>query len=381
LGNRRSILIGTTLVVIASAVAIPQFRFNDNFVEYFAKQSEFRSATEWATEHVAGILQIHYSLPAGEPGGIANPEYLNELDEFAKWYRGQSDVVHVSSFSDIIKRVNKSMHADDPSYYAIPENRELAAQYLLLYEMSVPYGLDVNDQVDVDKSATRLTVTFQNWETERLEMQLTQAQKWFDEHAPALTAPATGIGIMFTFIGKNNYEDMKIGTVLAFMLISAVVMLALRNIKLGLISILTNFAPPIVALGLLALFTTEVGLWANVFIVTSLGLIVDATVHFLFKYNYARVENHVSPQDAVRYTFSTVGAPLLVTSLILIMGFCVLALSAFVPNTMLGILVSTTIAVALALDFLLLPALLISIDRTTQESVPRIDSSVQGINS
>jgi len=361
--NRRALLVIMTLTMVGFASLLPQFRFNDRFVEYFDERMEFRVASDWASDNLTGIYQISYSLYAGDAGGISDPDYLRRLEAFANWARTQPEVVHVSTFTDVIKRVNKSMHGDDEAYYRVPEERAMAAQFLLLYEMSLPYGLDLNDQLNVDKSATKLTLTLTDVSTEEMKGLIARADDWLVTNAPkSMYAYPAGQAVMFSFIGISNFEAMVYGTGVAFILISACLMLALRDLKLGLISLIPNITPPIVAFGVLALFTPEVGFWSTFVIATALGLIVDATVHFLSKYQRARDEQGKSAEDAVRYAFSTVGTALWVSTFVLILGFSLLALSPFKVNAMLGIVVALTIACALIIDFLLLPALLITLD-------------------
>ena len=107
---------------------------------------------------MTGLNTIEYSIPSGEADGINSPEYWEKLDKLAERIRQEPNVNHVTTVSDTIKRLNKAMNRDDEKFYTIPENRELAAQYLLLYELSVPFGLDLNNRINVNKSSTRLTV-------------------------------------------------------------------------------------------------------------------------------------------------------------------------------------------------------------------------------
>lgn len=363
IGNRRKILVGMTAVLIGFASLLPQFTFNDRFVEYFDERMEFRVASDWASDNLTGIYQISYSLYSGDTGGISDPEYLERLEAFANWFREQPEVVHVGTFSDVIKRVNKSMHGDDEEYYRVPDDRQSAAQFLLLYEMSLPYGLDLNDQINVDKSATKLTITLTDVSTEQMKSVIDRAENWLRTNAPdSMYAYPAGQAVMFSFIGISNFEAMTVGTGIALLLISGCLMLALRDLKLGIISLVPNLTPPIAAFGILALFSTEVGFWSTFVIATALGLIVDATVHFLSKYQRARSEQGKSAEDAVRYAFSTVGTALWVSTFVLIIGFALLAYSPFRVNAMLGIMVAITVACALVIDFLLLPALLIALD-------------------
>lgn len=362
--NRRALLVIMTVAMVGFASLLPQFKFNDRFVEYFDDRMEFRVASDWASDNLTGIYQISYSLYAGNPGGISDPAYLERLEAFSNWARTQPEVVHVSTFTDVIKRVNKSMHGDNQDYYRVPEERDMAAQFLLLYEMSLPYGLDLNDQINVDKSATKLTLTLTSVSTEEMQGLISRADNWLKDNAPeTMYAYPAGQAVMFSFIGQSNFKAMTLGTGVALILISGCLMLALRDLKLGLISLIPNITPPVIAFGVLALFTQEVGFWSTFVIATALGLIVDATVHFLSKYQRARNEQEKSAEDAVRYAFSTVGTALWVSTFVLIVGFSLLAFSPFKVNAMLGIVVALTVACALIIDFLLLPALLITLDR------------------
>lgn len=349
---------------LATAWVLPSLRFDDRFVDYFDKSVEFRQDTDFAAENLTGIYMLHYSIDAGREGGIAEPEYLRTLNAFTDYYRAQPDVMNVSSFTDIIKRLNKSMHGDDPAYYRVPDDRSMAAEFLLLYEMSLPYGLDLNDQISVDKSSTRFVVTLDTVATERLKEITDHADAWLRGNAPtAMQAPPSGQVVMFAYIGKSNFEAMKLGSALALALISFCLMVALRSLRLGTLSLLPNILPPAFAFGLYWMTGGTLGIWAVPVFTAALGLIVDATVHFLSKYQRARREEGADERAAIAYAFRTVGTALLVSTLVLVAGFSILMLSNFKMNANLGMMVALTIAIALVVDFLLLPALLAVLDK------------------
>lgn len=361
---RLPLVVGMTAGIIFLTSLVPTLRFDDKFVDYFDERVDFRTASDFAADNLTGVYQVSYSVGAADSGGIQDPVYLQNLENFANWYREQPEVVHVATFTDVIKRVNRSMHQDQEEFYRIPDARDEAAQYVLLYEFSLPYGLDLNDQLNVDKSATRLVVTLDDLSTDEFSDLRSRAESWIDTNLPAFmhSRPA-GQFVMFAYIGKSNFDQMRLGTAIALVLISTILVLALRNVRLGLISLVPNITPPLVAFGIYALFVESVGFWASFVVATALGLIVDATVHFLSKYQRARSEQGADAHDAVRYAFSTVGAPLWVSTIVLVAGFSVLAFSYFKVNAMMGLMVASTIAAALVLDFLLLPALLIYLDR------------------
>ncbi len=362
--KRRQLFWGTLVVIVILTAGISRIEFNDMFVEYFDERYQFRTDTDYVTDNLTGIYMIEYSLGAGETGGVSNPEYLEKIEEFAGWYRKQNGVLHVNVLTDVMKRLNKNMHADDEDYYKIPEERDLAAQYLLLYELSLPYGLDLNNQINVDKSATRFSVTMKSLtvnETLALER---SAQVWLRENAPkSMFAIGTSPTVMFSYITERNVKTMIGATFLALFIISIILMVALRSFKIGAISLIPNLIPAITAFGLWGLTVGQVGLGVSVVAAMSLGIVVDDTVHFLSKYLRARREHGFDSTEAVRYSFRTVGTALWVTSMILVAGFGVLTFSGFGLNSEMGLLTAISLVLALMADFLFLPPLLMKLDR------------------
>jgi predicted RND superfamily exporter protein len=361
--QRRPLFWGMGLLVLVLVSFLPRNELNDEFVKYFDETVDFRISTDFASENLTGIYTIDYSLGAGESDGINEPEYLKSVERFADWYREQPGVLHVNTLTDIMTRLNKNMHGDDESWYRLPDGRELAAQYLLLYEMSLPYGLDLNNQIDVSKSATRLGITLESMSSNELLEIEARAQQWMKENTPSIKANGASPSIMFAYIGQRNIISMITGTTIALVIISFILMFALRSVKIGLISLLPNLVPAGMAFGLWGMLVGQVGLGLSIVMGMTLGIVVDDTVHFLSKYLRARREQGMDSAESVRYAFSTVGTALFVTSFVLVAGFMVLAQSVFKLNSDLGLLTAVTIAFALAADFLLLPPLLMKLDQ------------------
>ncbi|MEN8761281.1 MAG: efflux RND transporter permease subunit [Thiogranum sp.] len=362
--RRRPVLWGMSLLVIGLVAFVPKNELNDEFVKYFDERVDFRVDTDFTTENLTGIYNIAYSLEAGESGAISEPLFLNKLDEFADWYRQQPEVLHVNSLSDTMKRLNRNLHGDDPEWYRMPDQRELAAQYLLLYEMSLPYGLDLNNQINVDKSATKLDVALKSLSSDNTIALEERAGQWLANNAPApMQVHGASPAIMFSHIGARNIRSMLTGTTLALVLISFILIFALRSLRIGLISIIPNLVPAGMAFGLWGMLVGEIGLALSVVTGMTLGIVVDDTVHFLSKYLRARREDGLSAAEAVRYAFHTVGKALWTTSVVLIAGFLVLTRSPFELNSAMGLVSALTIGLALFADFLLLPTLLMKLDK------------------
>ena len=359
----RQILIALGGVTLLMTALIPTTDLNDQWTEYFDERVEFRRDTDQALEHF-GMYPIEYSVPAESSGGVSDPEYLANLERFAEFLRDQPEVVHVYSFSDIMKRLNKNLHGDDPSYYQTPGDRDEAAQFLLLYELSLPYGLDLNDRVNIDKSATRITATLGDVDSIQTKRLLEATESWMQTNFPDwMQAKPTSAQVMFTYIAERNVENMISGTIIAIIAIAVILMLALQSFRLGLLSLIPNGLPILATFGAWALIVGEVGFSVATIASISLGIIVDDTVHLLSKYVRARRERDGTAADAIRYAFKSVGVAIVVNTVILSAGFMVMLTSSFKVNADMGLLTAIAIVFALILDFLFLPALLLLIDR------------------
>jgi len=260
------------------------------------------------------------------------------------------------------------MHGDDEAFYKLPDSRELAAQYLLLYEMSLPYGLDLNNQIDVAKRSTKVNIVLETISSNEILSLEQRASDWLKQNTPELVTDGASPSIMFAHIGKRNITSMLTGTTVALVLISLILILAFRSVKYGLISLMPNLFPAAAAFGIWGLVVGEVGLALSIVTAMTLGIVVDDTVHFMCKYIRARQEKGLDSEQAVRYAFNNVGVALWVTSLVLISGFMILAQSSFELNAGMGLMTSIIIAIALVLDFLLLPPLLMAINGKNKSS-------------
>jgi len=367
--NYRKLLAVVGIPALVLVAFIPTMDFNDQWVEYFDERIEFRTDSDEAQEFF-GLYPIEYSVPASGPGGISEPEYLRNLEYFAEFLRAHPSVTHVYSLSDIMKRLNRNMHADDDAYYRTPADRELSAQYLLLYELSLPYGLDLNDRINIDKSATRVTATVSRTTTAETKQFFADVDEWMDKNWPSyMHTDPTSAAVMFTYISERNMQNMITGTIVAIAAIALIMMFALRSVPLGALSLVPNGLPILTTFGAWALLVGEVGFSVATVASISLGIIVDDTVHLLSKYVRARDERGLSVEDSIRYAFHNVGMAIVVNTIILTAGFLVMTTSAFKLNMDLGLMTILAIIFALILDFLFLPALLLlgKRDREPQE--------------
>ncbi|MDF1820635.1 MAG: MMPL family transporter [Alcanivoracaceae bacterium] len=361
--HRRGVMFASLALVALCAFGIPENRLMERWHHYYDDSFPVKQALNVQDAHLNGVNFIQYRVGTGETSGINRPEVVAQLAALHDWLEQQPEVVYVEGLLPHLRKVHRLLEAGAESATDLPESRERAAQNLLLYEMSLPMGLGLEEYLDSDRSSTRLSVFFHKTDSRTLMAFDQRARDWAAENTPALAvSEGTGLDMVFAHISDRNMVSLLKGTALALVLISVLMVFVLRSLRLGLISLVPNLVPVIAAYGLWGHFVGYVDLGLSVVACMSLGLVVDDTVHFLSKYVRARRELGQSPQDAVQYAFGTVGAAMLVTTLVLAAGFALLILSPFSPTWGMGGLLSLTIVLALVFDFLLLPPLLLVTD-------------------
>ena len=358
----KAVLSVSVVISVCLLALIPLNEINDDFVKYFDESVEYRQDTDWVSANLTGANLIQFNLQSGEPNGVSEPAFIETVADFTEWALNEEVVTHVQSISDTFKRLNRDLNEGNETFYSIPETRDLAAQYLLLYELSLPFGLDMNNQLDISKSSTQVVVTLDDMPTKELRSWVARAENYLAEtHNTNLTA--VGPTVMFAYISERNIESMLIGTLIAVFLISGVILIALRDIQLGLISLIPNLLPAALAFGVWGALVGQVNMAVAVVAGMALGVVVDDSVHFLTKYQIARRELKLTARDAVISAFNGVGTALVVTTLILVAGFAILAQSSFGVNSYMAMLTAIALVIALIADLTLLPALLIALDK------------------
>lgn len=372
--QRYRLLVGSSVLMLITAAFIPLNRFNDVWHRYFDESYPIRLANDFISRELTGLHRIEFSLPARDEGGISDPRYLDGLERFKQWAESHDEVVYTVTYVDVIKRLNRDMNGADPAFYRVPDSRELAAQYLLMYEMSLPFGLGLDNQVSMGKDATMFSIVLKPTNSSAVIDFGRAAEQWVQQNLPDyMHAKATGLDLLFGSVARRNMVSMLSGTFTALFLISLLILLALRSVRYGLLSLLPNVLPAAMAFGLWGLIQGEIGLSVSIVACITLGIVVDDTIHFLSKYVRAKREKKLSTPDAVMYSFRTVGVALVSTSLILVANFGVLAFANFYPSQSLGILTSITILVALVVDFFFFVPLLLVLDerrRHKREQAP-----------
>ena len=352
-------LYGFPLAVLVAISGIARIGFDDSIFRYFDDRYEFRRSADAIKARLSGLDSLQFSFRAPEGSTVFDPDFLRRVDRFGDWLAQQPGVISVGSVADILSGLNMSMNGDDPAFDRVADSREANAQLMMFYELSLPVGMDLNTTISVDRTETRLYAALRIDRSAEVRALAAASEAWLAANEPGLTAPASGLSVAFARLSERNNRQMLLGLVAVLVLISGTMVVTLRSVTYGAISLAPNLVPAVLAFGLWGYTFGYVNLGSTVVTTMTFGIVVDDTVHFLMHY-LRRRRAGMPPEPAMRDTFSVVGAAIIITSVALMAGFAVMTLSGFVINQHIGALTVFVVGFALLADLLFLPALLLA---------------------
>lgn len=354
---RNPILVISAVIFAGSAVGIASLTVDSNFLMEFSERVPVRTTTKFIDDHMSGTASFIYLFDSGEPDGIKNPDVLREIERIQREAEKQPLVTKTYSIVDLMKDINQSFHNGDPAYYAIPESRELVAQYLLVYEMSG--GEELRDYVSMDYARATLELRCKQVQTSRLEGIVDAIDVHVArEPLQAATVAKTGIGALWLkFVDYITWSQIN-GALIAFLVVSLMMILVFRSVKIGLLSMIPNLAPVVLVLGGMGWVGVPLDYYRLLIAPIAIGIAVDDTIHMVTRYHHEFRETG-DYKEALYATMGDVGRALFVTSAILVAAFCVNLFSVMDSQASFGVLLGAVITTALVADFLLMPALIL----------------------
>ncbi|NEW61731.1 MMPL family transporter [Sulfurovum sp. bin170] len=361
--NKMIIAIGSIAIVLFS-IGLFKVKVDSNTIRYFDKSVEFRKSTEFMMDNLTGPMSYEIVVDSKSQHGIKEPKFMRTVEQFYEDFQAKySEAKHITSLVDTVKRFNKVLNGSE----TIPESRNLIAQYLLFYSFSLPQGMEINDKMDIHEQKLRVTAQMDIVDTSKdLEM-LAYIEDWWDK--TEYSASIQGQTKMFAHMQKDVTDTLIYSLSLAIILVSIVMLMIFRRIKLLWVFILPNILPVLLVVGLMGWIGINIDIGVAISGAIIIGVAVDDTIHFLVKYFDAR-KRGLSLEDSFDEVLRYAGKAILFTTIILSMAFSIFAFSHFVPNQNFGIVTAFALVVALVVDLLLLPALLSLVDG--EECVKRL---------
>jgi len=364
LKNGNKLIFSITSISFLILLCIPMNELDENPTQMYAEGfTSFSSDTLWLDEKLSVTFPVNF-LATNEEGQVSDPDFLKILDKFSVWLEEREQVNHVTSLANNMKNLNKSMHGDDPEWKKIPENADLSAQYLFFYEMSLPMGLDLNSSISQDRKSTKISATLKDMSANEFKEFNNEVLGYLRQNnLENMISEPSSFRVIFTYMVEAIVNSLLYGLFIGILLITLIIGLFFRSYLLPALSIFPNILPIGMGFGLWGLFVGDVGFMVAVGMGSTLGVIVDFTVHFLSKYELARKEFKKSVEESVIYSFETVGFALIIMTVVLALGFSVLNLVTFIPIQDFAKFSVICFIGGLIINFLFLPNLLMKFDK------------------
>ena len=350
-------------IILASLVlfgfvgyGLTQLRVDSNAVRYFTEDVPFRQTIKVIQERLTGPMAYEIVANSKTPDGIKEPAFMNTVEKFCQELKlTYPDARHTSSLVDVVKRFNEII-ANNRS---VPQDKNLIAQYLLLYSLSLPQGMEISDKMDVDEQYLRITASMNVVDTSKdLEM-IEWIEAWWKK--TPYSAEVNGQTTMFANMQSDVTDTLIESITIAIGVISIIMLFIFKNFRMIPIFLIPNVLPIVLVIGVMGWLDITIDIGVAISGAIIMGIAVDDTIHFLVKYQEARRKGH-RLKESIAYVMQYAGSAIVFTTLILSCAFIVFNLSEFMLNANFGLVTAIALLIAVVVDLVLLPAILSRFD-------------------
>ena len=350
-----------SMVLIAGAIAAATgIRFSHYPLIWFPEENPIRVATTTIDRQLRGSMNMEVVIDTKKENGLYDPDFLRRLDDAAAYMEtvvfGDVFIGKAWTLTTILKEIHQALNENRAAFYAIPDDRDLIAQEFLLFENSG--SDDLEDFVDSQFSMVRFTMKAPFTDAVKYSRLIDHTTEEFTKRFPEATITTTGMIPLLAQTFTNSIYSLAKSYITALIVISVLMVLLIGRLRIGLLSMVPNLAPILLTMGVIYLLSYPMDLFTMLVASIAIGLAVDDTIHFM--HNFRRYyDQSGDPVAAVHRTLQTTGRAMLVTTVVLAIGFFVLTFSKLTNIHNFGVLTGLTIILALLADYLLAPALMV----------------------
>jgi len=369
-GHPKKVLFVALILVIISITGATRIELSHDPVRWLPDKSEVRVASEKLDIALKGTTSLEVLIDTNEENGLYDPTLLAKLESSAKELEGYSDdkvfVGKAWSITSVLKETNQALHENNPAFYSVPQNKDLIAQELFLFENSG--SDDLEDFTDTQFSKARLTIKVPFVDAIAYDNLMNSVSKHFQDNYPDQEITITGVVAMLAQVLTNAIHSMIKSYGYAFVVITILMILLIGKVKIGVFSMIPNIFPIILMLGVMGWFNLPMDLFCMMVGSIAIGLAVDDTIHFM--HNFRRYyELYHDPKRAVYETLHTTGRAMLVTTCVLSIGFFTFMFSEMHNLFNFGLLTGFALLMALLADYLIAPALMVLLNKKSDQPV------------
>lgn len=359
------VVVVTLMITVGAGVAATRVQLSSDPLAYLPEGHYYRAATDYIDRKLGGSLTVEVMVDAGEENALHEPAVLARLERMSEHIAALEaegeKLRRTSSYVDVLKETHRALNGNQPDFYAVPEERPLIAQELLLFENSG--NDDLEKLVDPQFSMARFTIRTL-WEdgfdkiaiVDRLNRELREIM------GPDIHLVVTGMTVLITRNVAATVESLVRSYGLALALITPLMMLLIGSLRSGLVSMIPNLTPIALTLALMTVVGYTLDMFTLMVGCIAIGLAVDDTIHLIagFRRDLARTGD---PVVAIEHTLQTTGKAIFFTSFVLALGFLVFTASSMSNLRAFGVLTAFAISAAFVLDVVATPAFLVLVSR------------------
>ena len=359
-GRWRLVVLAWALLAALSVLGALRLEVNSHAVSEVREDSPVKVAMR-QSEKLAGFLGLEVSVRSRGEARVLEPAVLRAADGLTAWLRSRPEVLTAWSVADYVKEMNAAAEGGGESQYRLPDTLEAAEQFLLLYGFSPEGTSEIKSLVSADRKWLRLVCRVRDVGAgPYLELVRETEQKGrelFGGDDRRFEVRVTGESFLLHRAMARILQDVATSNITAFLFIFGTMFIAFRSWRLGLLSIIPNVLPIFCTLAFMGLTGIPLRVGTIVVFSIGLGIAVDDTVHYFLRFRRERAE-YGSYDAAVARTFSSVGRPMMITTVLLVAGFLSFVPAEFLSIRQMGILNAFTLVVALLADLTLTPVML-----------------------
>lgn len=356
------LLWGGALLILVTLAMLPLNSIDFERFEFVDEDSDFHKVMTALKEKIGNDQSLVFVIDSGEYYGVTEPDFLQAVESFSRWLEEQPESSFVRSYTGLLKTLNEAEHDGDEAWHVVPEDKLQVIDYLVSYQLIQEIEPQMEPLFDADYAAIRLVIGTSDLNNSQLIAFNNRIEDWIEANLDEQYRVLHGDhSILFARLDQSITVQLLQGFSLSFLLITATMLVGLRSVRYGLLSIAPNLFPATIVFGFWGLVMGGLSPYILMLFSISIGLVVDDSVHVLSKYIVARREGR-APAAAVDYSLSRAGPAITITTLSLALGTFVLVFSNTFYYQNVAYLLTPIIVVALLLDLLFLPPLLVRFD-------------------
>ncbi len=361
--NHSAFLLWGTIAIGLLALALSFLNKTDfDRLSFINEDSVVHDYFSAVSERMERGPQLVYGVDTGTEYGVINSAFLKNLDSFSDWLRQQEEVISVASLVEVVKTINQVFYDNQESAYLIPESNDEIEEHLFNYQQVQARDFTLENFVTQEFSLLRLFITTNPMRNQQIIDLNSRINTKFAEQMPEATLLHGSSVLLFARMDEAVTIELMQGYGFSLLLITITLIIGMKSIRYGLLSVLPNLLPATLVFGVWGLFVGQIDPFIMMLFSISIGLVVDDSVHVLSTYQSSRASG-CNPEEAVNRALTKAGPALIITTAVMSLGTCVLIVASTLFFQQAATLLVPIVVLALVLDLTFFPALLLRFDK------------------